>query len=159
MKKRLLCIVLALVTVFLVACSSSSTSSDKKDSEEEKKENKQQEIIDQILNEISLEGIKVTIGEAEQLRLEKRVKVVAQIPNYTELFIAAMGEENIEKAVAKAVNQKEYTTVEYSGYATVETDYDTGSEVVKSDELIKSFMEKELVKAINAVLEKEASQK
>ena len=85
--------------------------------------------------------------------------MVAQIPNYTELFIAAMGEENIEKAVAKAVNQKEYTTVEYTGYATVETDYSTGIEVVKSDDLVKGFMEKELVKAINAVLEKEAAQK
>jgi len=158
MKKRLFCILLVLATVFLVACGNSSTSSEKNDSEENK-DNKQQEIIDQLINEISLDGIKFTTGEPEQLRLETRVRVVAQIPNYTELFIAAMGEEDIEKAVAKAVNQKEYTTVEYSGYATVETDYNTGSEVVKSDELIKSFMEEELVKAINAVLEKEAAQK
>ncbi|MBE7057527.1 MAG: hypothetical protein E7387_00285 [Ruminococcaceae bacterium] len=158
MKKRLLCFLLVLATVFLVACGNSSTSSEKNDSEENK-DNKQQEIIDQLINEISLDGIKFTTGEPEQLRLETRVRVVAQIPNYTELFIAAMGEEDIEKAVAKAVNQKEYTTVEYSGYATVETDYNTGSEVVKSDELIKSFMEEELVKAINAVLEKEAAQK
>jgi len=158
MKKRLLCFLLVLATVVLVACGNSSTSSEKNDSEENK-DNKQQEIIDQLINEISLDGIKFTTGEPEQLRLETRVRVVAQIPNYTELFIAAMGEEDIEKAVAKAVNQKEYTTVEYSGYATVETDYNTGSEVVKSDELIKSFMEEELVKAINAVLEKEAAQK
>ena len=158
MKKKLLCLLLVMVTVFMVACSDNNTSSDKNNSEE-KKENKQQEIIDQLLNEISLEGIKVTVGEPEEFRLEKRVHVVAQIPNYTELFIAAMGEENIEKAVAKAINQKEYTTVEYTGYATVETDYSTGSEVVKSDDLVKGFMEKELVKAINAVLEKEAMQK
>ena len=159
MKKRMLCILLILITVFLAACGGNGASSSLKDSEEEKRENKQQEIINRLLEEISLEGIKITTGEIEEFRLEKRVKIVAEIPNYTELFITAIEEENFEKAVAKAVNEKKYSTVEYSGYATVETDYTTGSEVINSDKIVKGFMEKELVKAINAVLEKEDMQK
>ena len=158
MQKRMLCILLILITVFLAACGGNGASSSLKDSEE-KRENKQQEIINRLLEEISLEGIKITTGEIEEFRLEKRVKIVAEIPNYTELFITAIEEENFEKAVAKAVNEKKYSTVEYSGYATVETDYTTGSEVINSDEIVKGFMEKELVKAINAVLEKEDMQK
>ena len=81
-------------------------------------------------------------------------KIVAQIPNYTELLTNAMASSDPESHFANAVSNKDYTTVEYTGYADIATSPE-GKETILTDTVIEDFIEKELIKAINAVYEAE----
>ncbi len=81
-------------------------------------------------------------------------KIVAQVPNYTELFAKALTSNNPEKFLATAITNNDFTTVEYTGNANIATSPD-GKEIICSDELIEGFVEQELIKAINTILESE----
>lgn len=82
------------------------------------------------------------------------VFVKASVPNYTELLTDAMKAENPEKAFADAITNGAYTTVEYEGYAN-KTANENGEETADIDALLRTFVEKELIKAINTVMEAE----
>lgn len=82
----------------------------------------------------------------------------AQVPDYTALLTRALNSSDPEKYFANAISNGDYNTVEYTGRANVATD-PNGKEIILSDELIEGFVEQELIKAINAILEAEEGEK
>ena len=161
MKRTWICLLLVLAMLFCAACSGDGdSSSDKKKDESQSTSDKvdKAEKLEAAANEMiasaGVEAVEVVIGEIEEGRYGASAKVTAQIPNYTELFTAAYAEKNPTKALANAIEDEEYTTVEYQGYAPVY--YEGDEQIVETDALVKTFIEKELIKAINAVLESEA---
>ena len=157
MKKTILCLLLALVTLLFSACNSES----KKDEAEKEEAVKVTDTSTQeedrfakyLLSTIGIDSIEAEIGEPEG----SRAYVVAQIPNYTELFLAVADAADPTEALKKEIEKKEYSTIEYSGYADVVYD-DNGDIVIESEKLIKTFVEQELIKAINAAAEEADAQ-
>lgn len=153
MKKILLCLLLVPVLLFSACSGKEDTESDSDKSNGSKvttsKTDKEEAIVNEILSSIGVEGVSVEVGEISGAT----APVVAQVPNYTELFMAAYAEKDPTASLQTAILKKEYTTVEYTGYATVT--YEDGEPTVNTDALIVSFIEQELIKAINAVSEAE----
>ena len=143
MKRTWICLLLVLAMLFCAACSGDGdSSSDKKKDESQSASDKvdKAEKLEAAANEMiasaGVEAVEVVIGEIEEGRY------------------GASAEKNPTKALANAIEDEEYTTVEYQGYATVY--YEGDEQIVETDALVKTFIEKELIKAINAVLESEA---
>lgn len=160
MKKLLMCLMLAGAMVLSVSCSGASADVDDWDDDSEGSANKgnkgdkdKESVVDKMIASIGRESVTVEIGEIEDGRYGASAHVTAQVPNYTELFIAAYAEADPDKALQNAIKKKEYTTVEYEGYATVL--YEGEEQIVETDELVEGFIEQELIKAINAVMEME----
>ena len=112
--------------------------------------------VDEMIASIGTDAVEVEVVRIETGRYGDTATIKAQVPNYTELFTAALTEKDPTEALARAIEKKEYTTVEYQGYASVA--YVNDEQVVESDQVVKTFIEKELIKAINAVMESEAAQ-
>lgn len=104
-----------------------------------------------LLSTIGVDGIEMEIGEEEN----GSVFITAHIPDYTQLFLAVAKASDPTAALKKAIEKKDYATIEYTGYAEVTYD-EQGDQVIHSEELIKSFIEIELIKAVNAASEEEA---
>lgn len=162
MKKLLICLVLVLAVFLCTACTESEPESSGKkpgnsssNSGGNGNSNNQNAQLNELVASIGTEGVTLTYGKIETGRYDDTAPVTAQVPNYTELFAAAVKAEEPTVALARAIEKKDFTTVEYTGYVTVTYDGDTP--VYHSEKLVKSFVEKELIKAINAVLESEAA--
>ncbi len=160
MKRFLLCLMLVGAMMLSVSCSGASVDVDDWDDDSDGSSNKGNggdkdnvSAVDMMIASIGRESVTVEIGEIEEGRYGASAHVTAQVPNYTELFIAAYAEADPDKALQNAIKKKEYTTVEYEGYATVI--YEGEEQIVETDELVEDFIEQELIKAINAVLEME----
>lgn len=163
MKRFLICLLLALAMVLSVSCTSSYDGGESDDdsevsSDKGNKGNKgdgddedKQSAVDEMIASIGRESVTVEVGEVPQG--DYRAPVKAQVPNYTELFTAAYAEADPDKALQNAIRNKEYTTVEYEGYADVR--YEGDEEIIDTDRLVDGFIEQELIKAINAVMELE----
>ena len=154
MKKLLMCLTLVLVMLLSTACSTNVRQEGDTQAPSETID-KVTAAADEIIASAGVDAVEVEVGEIESGRYGSSARITAQVPNYTELFTAAFEEDDPTGALAKAIENREYTTVEYKGYASVTMDGD--NQIVHSDELVKSFIEKELIKAINAVLESEAA--
>ncbi len=159
MKKTLIFLLIVLFAFSFCACSS------KDDKSEESKENgkatsdtlnnneeENDEFAEYLLSTIGIDGIEVEIGEVEG----SSAYIVAQIPDYTQIFLAISKESDPKSALEKIINKEDYETIEFTGYAEVTYD-EQGNQVIHSEELIKTFVEKELIKAINAATEEEAN--
>jgi hypothetical protein len=163
MKKIVLCIVLLLSIGLFVSCSSDGTDTktndesilDKADGNESD-DKKKETLLDKMLDSVGVESIEWQETSRSQMRYGVRVDFTCEIPNYAELFKAALAEKNPDRALRNAIKNKEYTTVSYSDWVTVE--YVDG-EAAEPDPtpVIKSFIEKELINAINSILEEEVS--
>ena len=103
---------------------------------------------DQWIAEVGLEEIDVeeTVDDSSG-----SVHVTAQVPNYTELFLEAMGSDDPDRALRQAIDGGEYDTVQYESSVRITSMDEDGSP--NTDGLVKSFIEEELIKAINAVTE------
>lgn len=110
-----------------------------------------QSAIDQMIATVGLESVIVEVGEFGEG--DYQVLVKAQVPCYTELFLASYAEKNPDIALQSAIMKKEYSTVSYEGYAPVRTV--DGQLIADTDTLVRGFIEQELIKAINAVMEAE----
>lgn len=154
MKKLLVCLTLVLAMLFSTACSTNVRQEGDTQAPSETID-KVTAAADEIIASAGVDAVEVEVGEIESGRYGSSAKITAQVPNYTELFTAAFAGDDPTDALAKAIEKKEYSTVKYQGYVTVTMDGD--EQIVHSDELVKSFIEKELIKAINAVLESEAA--
>ena len=165
MKKLLICLMLVFAVFICAACTGEepessgkkpgNSSSSSGGNGSNNNNNNQNAAINQLVASIGTEGVTLTYGKIEGGRYEDMAPVTAQVPNYTELFAAAVKAEDPTVALARAIDKKEFTTVEYTGYVTVT--YEGETPVYHSEDLVKSFVEKELIKAINAVLESEAA--
>ncbi|MGM9636452.1 MAG: hypothetical protein ACI3YK_00535 [Eubacteriales bacterium] len=160
MKKILLCLLLVPVLLFSSCSGKDGTDSDSDGSKGSKvttsKTDKEEAIVNEILASIGVEGVTVEVGEITGEGVGATASVVAQVPNYTELFMAAYAEKDPTQSLQTAILKKDYTTVEYKGYAAVT--YEDGEPIVNTEELITSFVEQELIKAINAVSEAEEAE-
>ena len=154
MKKLFVCLTLVLTMLFSAACSTNVRQEGNTQAPSETTD-KVTAAADEIIASAGVDAVEVEDGEIESGRYGDNAQITAQVPNYTELFTAAFEDDDPTGALAKAIENREYTTVEYKGYASVTMDGD--KQIVHSDELVKSFIEKELIKAINAVLESEAA--
>ena len=123
----------------------SSVSSDDDD------DDSMQSAIDQMIATVGIESVIVEVAEFDEG--DYQVLVKAQVPCYTELFLASYAEKNPDIALQSAIMKKEYSTVSYEGYASVRTV--DGQPIADTDTLVRGFIEQELIKAINAVMEAE----
>lgn len=151
MKKFLIYLLAILVALALVSCSKGEE--EPEESEEEAQKRKEAK-IEALIKSAGVDSVEYTVGEIEQYRYGSMAPVTAEVPNYTELFCAVYNEKNPEKALARMISKKEYTTVTYDGYANVT--YETEEPTIHTDEIIKTFIDRELVKAINEVLRLDA---
>lgn len=162
MKKFLMCLLLIAAILLCAGCAGSGeTPADKKPGNSSSgggggsNSDNKEVVMDQLIASVGTEGVTVVIGKIEPGRYGDSAPVTAQVPNYTELFAAACKAEDPTEALARAIEKKTFTTVEYTGYVSVS--YDGETPVYNTDKLVQGFIEKELIKAINAVLESEAA--
>lgn len=162
MKRSLICVLLIIAALLCTGCAGNEPeSSSKKPSKKPSSSsssgnnntNNSNPIVEQLIASIGTEGVALEFGKIETGRYGDSAPVTAQVPNYTELFTAACTSENPTEALARAIEKKDFTTVEYTGYAAVTYDGDTP--VYDTEMLVKDFIEQELIKAINAVTESE----
>lgn len=150
MGRKIVCLLLALMMFVCVGCSQKQAAAEeeKHQKKEEESISKLSEIID---SEIGLDSIEIKLDTSKGGK--GKVGVTAYVPDYTEIFTEAFTHEDYEKALIDIINKKEYSTKEYFGFGNVKEE--NGKTVLDDEALIKSFMEKELIIAINAVLEQE----
>ncbi|MBQ7897285.1 MAG: hypothetical protein IJ323_02565 [Clostridia bacterium] len=152
MKKILTCFMLLLLLVFSLSCAKESGAEEKESTPEEKAERYYETI-----RSIGTEGIEVEVKSVNMWNdYEGTAAIIATIPDYTELFVAVYGEKDMTKALAKAIRREEFTTIKYEG--TVPVSVVAGEQVVNSEDTVKDFVEKELIKAINAVMDLEGAE-
>lgn len=77
--------------------------------------------------------------------------IIITIPDYTELYLNAIQSDNSEKYIREALESGNYNTLKYekSAHVTVEN----GKTIVFYEEIVEQLLEKELIKAINALSE------
>lgn len=163
MKKFFICLLLILAALVCIGCAEQEQESDrpnKKPSHSSSSGNNgnstpKDPVLDELIASVGTEGVTLEFGKIETGRYNDTAPVTAQVPNYTELFTAACQSENPTTTLARAIDKKDFTTVEYTGYVPVT--YDGETPVYDSESLVRSFVEQELIKAINAVLESEAA--
>ena len=147
MKKIILCFLFAFLIIFSLSCAKET------DKEEESSESKT-EMYENIIRSAGLEKVDIEISYVDMYNESYgNAKIIAKIPDYTQLFKAAAEEENMTKALARAIKKGEYPTVEYQ--TTVPVTVIDGEQVIDSDAEVKKFIEKELIKAINEVMASE----
>ncbi|MBO5779285.1 MAG: hypothetical protein J6R82_06945 [Clostridia bacterium] len=172
MKKIRMAVLLILMVSLLVGCSGgaylgnddddsdedkqeSVDKTDKNDKEDEEDpedpENPEDEILADLIASIGTEGVEVEIKEVIG---GSGVNVYAQVPDYSQLFLAACKEADPTKALEIAIKNQNFTTVEYSGRVSATSqDGQAVYDPADVEELIHGFVERELIKAINAVTE------
>jgi len=181
MKKALICLLLAGLTLFQASCGYDGKNSDGYDddddgnddgydgsgifnsgvdntdapeygysSEEYEEIQKEQERIYEIFALAGVDAVTYETGEEYASGQGVSVEVIAQVPNYTEMFQKAFATDDPEQTMIDLIRQKDFSTVEYSGIARYYINED-GEECFDSDLLIEGFVEEELVKAIAAV--------
>lgn len=123
---------------------SSSNSSGSNDSQKDP-------ALDELISTIGTQGVTVEFGKIEAGRYGDTASITAQVPNYAQLFTDACKTDDPTVALARAIAKQEYTTVEYTD--TVAVTYDGETPIYHSEDVIKKFIEQELIKAINAVTE------
>lgn len=149
--KKILIYLLVVLSLLLVGCSSKEEAEEEKEVSAEEKLEKQYDVI----RSVGKEAIEYSVkSRSDWNDYSGTAHIVAQVPSYTEIFLEAYEKEDMTRALVSAIRRKEYSTVEYSGYAPY-TIYD-GVETIDTDEAFESFIEQELIKAINAVMEKES---
>jgi len=151
MKKIVICLFLFLFSIILVACSDEAPSGSKKD----KKKNDSQ-IMEQ-LQELSQEAVKINVIEIKDEGYYKgTAEVTVSIPNYTELFLAAMDKKDPMSAVISALKGKQYEETEFSAEVPVTFD-GNGVETIHSEAFVAELLEQELIKALNTIYKEEAT--
>lgn len=146
MKKVLTCLALLTLLFCFISCAGEEV---KEESEEEAAARREAK-IEALIRSAGVDSVTFEVGEIEQFRYGASALITAEVPNYSEMFKAAFAEKNPEKAFSRMISKKEYTTVSYEGYANVT--YENDEPIVHSDEIIKTFIDRELVRAINEVL-------
>ena len=140
MRKSILCLILATLTVFFASCSNKSS-----DNVADKKVMK--------LYEVSQAAIEVNVNDIhEKSNGEVYADVTVSIPNYTEIFMNCTNADDIVAAVSSALTSSECPNLEYD--ITVPVTYDEkGDQIIHTDEELKKILEIQLIKALNAVYE------
>lgn len=82
---------------------------------------------------------------------EGSVTLIVQLPDYTQLYNNAYISKNPDQFILEVLQSGEYDVCEYEIIAKVTIE--KGEQVIHSDEAINMLLEKELAKAINALLE------
>lgn len=154
MKKILLCIILA-VAVLCFGCADEDTDSGRKKSNKKPGSSQSQESeLNEVIASIGTEGCKVEIGKITMhSEVSGTAQIVAQVPDYTALFAAALEQNDPTQALEDAILDGEFAMVQYEGTAPVTVV--EGEQVVNHEETVKKFVEQELIKAINTLLEAE----
>ncbi len=154
MRKILICIILA-AAIFCVGCSAEDSDSDHKNNDKKPDTNQSQDVeLNEVIASIGTEGVQFEVGEITmQSEASGTAKIVAQVPDYTALFAAALEKDDPTGALEDAILEGNFATVKYEGTAAVLMV--NGEQVVKHEKVVKQFVEQELIKAINALLEVE----
>ena len=79
------------------------------------------------------------------------VTLTVQLPDYTQLYNKACTSKNPDQFILESLQSGEYDVCEYE--ITAKITIENGEQVIHSDEAINMLLEKELAKAINALLE------
>lgn len=109
------------------------------------------EPLEILLNSIGTEGVEY---EVKYTGGSYYAKIIAQVPDYTSLFLAACGEADPNRALRNAIQNQNFTTVEYTGNVFAEmVDGEVVYDAEEAQEVLLDFVEAELIKAINAVTE------
>lgn len=150
MKRFFLCVLIFALALTLIGCSGNNATDDSEEESEESLEEKLERQYETIRS-LGIESIEVEVKSYSLWNdYEGTATISAKIPNYTELFTMAYGEEDMTKALYKEIKKKNYSTVECIGTAPIKV---YGEEqILDSEEAVKTLVEKELIRAINAVL-------
>ena len=141
MKKVLVCVFLIFSILLCVGCG------DDQDRNSQKNSNAK------IAEAIGTKGVAVEIGDIQHSSSGDTAQIVAQIPDYTQLFTAISDKGDFTEALLAEIDKGNFSTVEYRGEISVT--YSGEKPVFDTDPIVKSFVEEELIKAINAVMESE----
>ena len=79
------------------------------------------------------------------------VTLTVQLPDYTQLYNKACTSKNPDQFILESLQSGEYDVCEYEIAAKITIE--NGEQIIHSDEAINMLLEKELAKAINALLE------
>lgn len=104
------------------------------------------DVLYEVLAGMGIDSVVYEVGKKSDTRAE----IHAEVPDYTELFLAALESEDPENALADLIREGKYSTVPYDGVADVVTGSD-GQETILVEPLLELFIDKELVRAINTV--------
>jgi hypothetical protein len=157
MRKFLLCFLLIAAMLLCMGCAEEETQRPNKkpgqssSNSGEKNDPQKDPALEELISTIGTQGVTVEFGKIEAGRYGDTASITAQIPNYTQLFAAACKTDNPTTALARAIAKQEYTTIEYTD--TVVVTYDGETPIYLSEDVVKEFIEQELIKAINAVTE------
>lgn len=100
-------------------------------------------------NCIKTEQISISL----QSETEGSALIKVYIPDYTELFQAAIRSKNPDQYIVEALDSGETTMIETEVSARVTVK--NGEQIIHTEEAIKKLIEKELSKAITAVMEEQ----
>lgn len=140
------------VALLCVGCSDDISDTDgTKSSKKPGSTQVQQEEFSEIIASIGADSVEVEIVEIYSQT--GRAAIKAQVPDYTTLFSEAIYQDDPTGALEEAILKGDFPTVSYEGTATVTTV--DGEQVVDYEEAVKDFIEQELIKAINTILEVE----
>lgn len=98
---------------------------------------------------IEIEELEITMTDDST----GKAKILIRLPDYTEIFLQAAQTENPEQSVLKALKRGKFEYLEFE--ETVDVTVENRQEVIRSEEIVNSLMEQELIKAVNAVSEGE----
>lgn len=88
-----------------------------------------------------------------QNETEGTATVTIEVPDYTDIYIAAYNSKNPERYIVDALKKGKYNTKKYE--EDVKVTVENGETVIHSDEIVYKIIEKELIDAVNAVTEVE----
>lgn len=88
-----------------------------------------------------------------QNETEGTATVTIEVPDYTDIYIAAYNSKNPERYIVDALKKGKYNTKKYE--EDVKVTVENGETVIHSDEIVYKIIEKELIAAVNAVTEVE----
>lgn len=144
---------LVLMLVFLMIFSLSCAKEEEEDSESDSK--RKTEMYENIIRSAGVEEVAIEVNYVDMYNESYgTAKIIAKVPDYTQLFESAVEEEDMTKALARAIKKGEYPTVDYP--TNVPVTVVDGEQILDSDAEIKRLIEKELIKAINIVMANEA---
>ena len=141
MKKVLVCMMLIVSMLLCVGCG------------DDQDRNSQKNSNNKIAEAIGVKGIELVIGDIHHDSSGDTAEIVAKIPNYTQLFTTVCDADDFTGALLAEIEKGNFSTVEYTGEVTVT--YDGEKPIYNTDPVVKGFIEEELIKAINTVMESE----
>jgi len=97
----------------------------------------------------------VIVKKSIEMENEKEgtATITVSMPNYEQLYKEALQAENPDEYLLKALEEKEFSTVEYEEKVPVTVE--KLETIIHSEEVVNQLLEEELIKAINALTREE----